>query len=296
MLADDQQDSSELAYNRMLALAESSISSYFYGMEKQLGRLSHACDQAPDELIAQSFGQVAYRIGRICDDDSLLTSTPAAAETEQSKKLCCERSSRLQTSQSFSRRPRYTPEARAAILAFMEPLRHLSAWKNEEEDPIPFSEWKRATLQGDRIPDDHLLSIEERASPDDYLQNGFVACKSRCPEVRLFNAFWFTASHYCDAAARISGQGSRIEEALAPFNGEGVHLSALIGKLMRGCWGRSESSDEFGLYDHIYEWAGITFGSEPTPEADALAQRSLHALYLLFIQPYALIYKESKNH
>lgn len=266
ILADVLAYDADLILNRMIAIANSRITGLFYGLVERFERLAYACDLPAVDLAASTIGKVAYDIGCMCSDRDL-SKAAAAGRLEQ-------------TSDGFLHIRDYTPSARYAILSFVEPLVHVALAQSGEDEHVPTSAWGSiavetiSSLGGEVTP----VSLDDQV--DDYFESHFVAQKNARPETRLFCALDFQVNPYCEAVSHISGDPNAVKEALASFGSAHRSLFDLVRMLVLTC--NEQPATETAIFDEALD---IAIGPK-------IATEAFEALYLLFVQPYALIYAD----
>lgn len=189
------------AFNRMLAISNSSIESYFYGMPEELEALAMTCAIDYHELSGMSVGQVASTIAGICEDD-------LAGAT-------CD----------------YSPLACAAIAAFMAPLAHAARNACGKEEPIPSSDWGIPRCDGSSLFDDDLAAFNPEKVKGDFMSTHHVARKSRSPEARIIHSFRFTAAGYCVVVSGIT-HDRRLLEEVCRFGRTPLMIFTMIERLI----------------------------------------------------------------
>lgn len=189
------------AFNRMLAISNSSIESYFYGMPEELDALAMTCSIGFWELSGMSVGQFASVIAGICEDD-------LAGAT-------CD----------------YSPLACAAIAAFMAPLAHVARNACGKEEPIPSSEWGVPRCDWSNTFDDDLAALNPEEAKGGFMGTHYVARKSRSPEARIMHSFRFTANGYCVVVSGIT-HDRRLLEDVYRFDRVPLAIFTLIERLI----------------------------------------------------------------
>lgn len=169
----------------------------------------------------------------------------------------------------------------AFILAFIEPLTHLSFAIGQQAPYIEAHAWKKVRYDAAPRADGPLERISLDEPHDDYFE-AHLGKRPTSPERAMFLSFRFDAKAYVKAVSIVSGQDGVLDELLAPFETSTSSLLPLVRDLGEAC-----GADPLNLSFVIEH--GACFDSDlssyPDPEASAIK-----ALYLLFVKPYALIY------
>lgn len=227
-------------FNRLLAMTNSRITGFFYGMPDAFEELSRELDLCVSELTHMGFGEVAALVDHLCENEGV--------------QGCAN-------------------DGRKALAAFVEPLMHLSLYSEGLEPPIPQSQWIKIRCEQSGLPHRLPKMTRENMIVSDYFGDHLVSRKNRCPEYRLLRSFSFTAQEYVAAVDRVLDEEGLLERTIAPFKGDYFCFLPFVCKLARICKGCSESFT-FTLDDDI------TIDATPDNREIAAAYAALRLLFV----------------
>lgn len=246
-----------VALNRMAAIAQSKLTSYFYGMPEAFDAFADAVGVDRDSLFECSFGEAALRVSSIClADGEGGTARPSVEELA-------------------SHLPRaFSDEAIWAMRRFLHPLKSVAlaaAKKTEPSPPVAVKKPKEARGGGSGDVFSRYLFAQAHPplratdlhSKRDFLSDSFEARRFNCPEARLSRTLLVPMSSYQVAIKCLTNLG---DEADALF---------LLGGWYESFWETLDTLDE------------RLSSSDISPEGRAMVYR---AMYLLFVLPFALLH------
>lgn len=268
------QDAARL-FNKMLSIANSPITSYFYGMPKEFEALAHALgcpaydlfDGMLDEfedldgqsfrLQDSSFGEAAAVVARLCEDEDLVQ-----GEWDMP---------------NFGPGYGFSDTARAAVLAFLRPLIHLANCYSREEKHIPVSQWKPVKGLSPMLLNGGGLRLSEWTRTRDHFI--YVATEHQGPEERIKRAFPFDGREYEEMMKELCDEAGGLKRTAGCFTTRWKHDDVF-----------SAIQEMMPPVQRYLANRAATPKVCPAPKISEMADKAYEGLYLLFIRPFAALH------
>lgn len=264
------------AFNSMHAIAQSPITGYFYKRARAFNNLAGICDMSPNDLAAKSYGEVACIVARACNDDMASVARPQPSKASL-------------PSRDFS------SHAQEMLKGLLEPLVQTAFTCFGDLNCLLPSQWEELSCTP-RVPDRGArLQLSATEPHQDYFRDHLVGQKRVNPESRLKWALSFEWRAYREAVGRVTGSEDDLDSVLESFDLDiPCHQLGLL-EAVRQLANETESwtLDPFAFDEYLLDYMPDSFPDSPDSAKDAYEQKialAYDALYLLLVQPYALIH------
>lgn len=271
----------DFVLNSMRAIAQSAITGYFFKMARAFESLSSECGMPSDDLAAMSYGEVACSIARVCCDRAVCPACPDPADGSPSSRT-------------------YPFHARGLMRRFLEPLVQTALACFGDKSCLMPSQWEDLPCASRPSDQGGCLRLSAAAVQQDYFRDHLVAQKRINPEGRLMWAFSFDWRAYREAVARITGREDELDAVLEPFDlvipSDTLSFLEAVRQLAYATEDWMHVPLDFD--EEILRCKADSFADELLSDCSDYAEdaygmgtvRAYDALYLLLVQPYALIH------